>query len=120
MICILISYHNTTTKNKNLIRKLSSSSCFAFDATFCGFTELQCQHCDSCNNKIKLGLGRIKEYPKEPLPSIQFLQMDFDTCVLEQNPECRYVQDSDVEPVDCIECGGHFSQMAQFCGHDPV
>ena len=65
-------------------------------------------------------VGRIKEYPKEPLPSIQFLQMDFDTCVLEQNPECRYVQDSDVEPVDCIECGGHFSQMAQFCGHDPV
>ena len=46
--------------------------------------------------------------------------MDFDTCVLEENPECRYVQDSDVEPVDCVECGGHFSQMAQFCGHDPV
>ena len=45
--------------------------------------------------------------------SIEAIEMDFDTCVLKQHPECLFVQDSNGE-LD------HRTQMGYFCGHDEV
>ena len=57
-------------------------------------------------------VGRAKEYPDLPLPEIDFLRLDFDTCVLENYEECNFNQNS--------SSTNHKSQMAQFCGHDDV
>ena len=45
--------------------------------------------------------------------SIEAIEMDFDTCVLNHHPECLFIQDSNGEM-------DHRSQMGYFCGHDKV
>ena len=60
-------------------------------------------------------MGRIKSFPDEPLPDVDFLRLDFDTCVLENHDECTFSQGT-LPDYDA----GHKSQMAQFCGHAPV
>ena len=60
-------------------------------------------------------VARKITYPDEPLPAIDYLMLDFDSCVITHNEECNFEQDSDSEGVI-----GHKSQVAQFCGHDPV
>ena len=57
-------------------------------------------------------MERIKQFPNEPLPDIDFLRMDFDTCVLENHDECNF------SPGNVPD--GHKSQMVQFCGHTSV
>ena len=59
-----------------------------------------------------------KKYKEEALndkqdSSIEAIEMDFDTCVLKQHPECVFVQDSNGEM-------DHRTQMGYFCGHDEV
>ena len=52
-------------------------------------------------------------FPDEPLPDPAFLRKDFETCVLEGNPECTYLENG----MDTIwETGDHRRQMMQFCG----
>ena len=46
------------------------------------------------------------------MPEQEFLQIDFDTCVLDNLEECDYSQNRSVFH--------HKSQMGQFCGHDDV
>ena len=57
-------------------------------------------------------MERIKQFPNEPLPDIDFLRLDFDTCVLENHDECNF------SPGNVPD--GHKSQMVQFCGHSLV
>ena len=47
-------------------------------------------------------------------PEIDIL-MDFNSCVLEQNEECQYVENSDPN-----DYGGHRSLISHFCGHEEV
>ena len=58
---------------------------------------------------------KLAELTKEEFPMLneETIEMDFDTCVKKQDPECVFDQDSD-GTVD------HRSQMGQFCGHDEV
>ena len=60
-------------------------------------------------------VARKMAFPDEPWPDIEFLKLDFDTCVLTHDEECAFEQDSDPESGK-----GHKSQVAQYCGHDPV
>ena len=57
----------------------------------------------------------LAESTKEEFPTLneEIIDMDFDTCVKKQYPECVFAQDSDGE----ME---HRTQMGQFCGHDEV
>ena len=56
-------------------------------------------------------------FPDEPLPDPEFLRRDFESCVLEGDPECTYIEDSaDTEK----EMGDHRRQMMQYCGQLPV
>jgi len=48
-------------------------------------------------------------------PSKEYLDKDFETCVLEKDPECTYISGTDTEDYP----GDHRSQILQFCGHDP-
>ena len=41
--------------------------------------------------------------------------MDFNSCVLNSNVECQYIQDSDPN-----DYGGHRSLLSHFCGHTEV
>ena len=51
-----------------------------------------------------------REIKKE---DVDWVDMDFDTCVKEQRRECYYGQDSDA-------IKDQRTQMGQFCGHDEV
>ena len=52
-------------------------------------------------------------FPDEPLPDPAFLRRDFESCVLEGDPECSYVENS----LDTAwETGDHRRQMMLFCG----
>ena len=60
---------------------------------------------------------RHRDFPDEPLPDPAFLRKDFSSCVLDGDPECRYVEET--------EAGGpqndakdHRRQMMQFCGQE--
>jgi len=56
-------------------------------------------------------------FPEEPLPDPAFLRRDFESCVLDGDPECTYIDDStDTEK----ETGDHRRQMMQYCGQHPV
>ena len=57
----------------------------------------------------------LAESTKEEFPTLneEIIDMDFDTCVKKQYPECVFAPDSDGE----ME---HRTQMGQFCGHDEV
>merc|ERR1711884_734575 len=52
-------------------------------------------------------------YPDKPLPDPEFLRRDFETCVLDGDPECTYIEDN-VDMV--VETGDHRRQMSVFCG----
>ena len=39
-------------------------------------------------------MSRIMDMPHEPLPDLDSLKKDFDTCVLEKDPECTYIEGS--------------------------
>jgi len=54
------------------------------------------------------------ELPDEPLPDLDTLKKDFDSCVLDGDPECTYI-----EGTHALGFGDHRSQMMAFCGHDP-
>jgi len=58
-------------------------------------------------------VSRIMELPEEPLPDLDTLKKDFDSCVLEGDPECTFI-----EGTDSLGFGDHRSQMMAFCGHD--
>lgn len=60
-------------------------------------------------------VARKMTYPDEPLPDLDYLKLDFDTCVLTHDEECNFQQGIDPEAGT-----GHKSQVAQFCGHDLV
>lgn len=50
--------------------------------------------------------------------TIDFL-LDFDSCVIENHPECTFFQG--INPnYDGSPSGGHKNMMAQFCGHEEV
>ena len=56
-------------------------------------------------------------FPDEPLPDPAFLRRDFETCVLEGDPECSYLENS----IDTAwETGDHRRQMMLFCGQREV
>lgn len=56
---------------------------------------------------------RKKIFPKQyKLPSIPFLKKDFSTCVLENDPECMFIQG------DKQGLGDHRRQVLFFCGQD--
>ena len=56
-------------------------------------------------------------FPDEPLPDPEFLRRDFESCVLDGDPECTYIEDNaDTEK----ETGDHRRQMMQYCGQHPV
>ena len=55
---------------------------------------------------------RAKKYPNSPLPDLDFLMLDFETCVLQNFEECDFTQN--------VHTDNHKSQMAQFCGHEKV
>ena len=57
-------------------------------------------------------VGKAKAYPNRPLPNLDFLQLDFETCVLNEYEECNFNQN--------VSTTNHKSQMAQFCGHEEV
>ena len=54
--------------------------------------------------------SKKREIKKE---DVDWVDMDFDTCVKEQRRECYYGQDSDA-------IKDQRTQMGQFCGHDEV
>lgn len=60
-------------------------------------------------------MERKLAFPDEPLPDPAYLRKDFDTCVLTGDPECQYVEGSNV-----LANTDHRSQMMAFCGHEPV
>ena len=37
-------------------------------------------------------MERAMAFPDEPLPEPEFLRRDFESCVLEGDPECTYTQ----------------------------
>ena len=37
-------------------------------------------------------MSRIMELPDEPLPDLDTLKKDFDSCVLDGDPECTYIE----------------------------
>ena len=52
-------------------------------------------------------------FPNEPLPDPAFLRRDFESCVLEGDPECSYLENS----LDTAwETGDHRRQMMLYCG----
>ena len=55
------------------------------------------------------------EYPDEPLPDLEDLKKDFDSCVLAGDPECTFAPGSNV-----LGYKDHRSQMMAFCGHEPI
>ena len=56
-------------------------------------------------------------FPDEPLPDPAFLRRDFESCVLEGDPECSYLENS----IDTAwETGDHRRQMMLFCGQREV
>ena len=57
-------------------------------------------------------VGKAIQFPKKKLPSIDFLQKTFDSCVLEGQDECNFKQN--------VSTKDHYNQMAHFCGHDDV
>ena len=60
---------------------------------------------------------RALAFPDEPWPDPAFLRRDFESCVVEGDPECSYVQGG----VDsAAETGDHRRQMMQFCGQHPL
>ena len=58
-------------------------------------------------------MERKLAFPNEPLPDPAFLRRDFETCVLEGDPECTYLENS---LNTAQETGDHRRQMMQFCG----
>ena len=56
-------------------------------------------------------------FPHEPLPDPAFLRRDFESCVLEGDPECSYLEDN----LDTAwETGDHRRQMMLYCGQTEV
>ena len=56
-------------------------------------------------------------FPDEPLPDPEFLRRDFESCVLDGDPECTYIEDNgDTEK----EMDDHRRQMMQYCGQHQV
>merc|ERR1719474_783183 len=58
---------------------------------------------------------RIKAFPDEPLPDPEFLRKDYETCVLEGDPECSYIKGS-ISPE--TETGDHRRQVMNYCGQE--
>ncbi|XP_026473237.1 heparan sulfate 2-O-sulfotransferase pipe [Ctenocephalides felis] len=56
---------------------------------------------------------RKQAFPDLPLPDPAWLKKDFETCVLHEDRECRYVEGETHEGI-----GDHRRQSLFFCGHD--
>lgn len=56
---------------------------------------------------------RKKAFPDLPLPDPNWLRKDFESCVLNSDPECIYNQGVQREGI-----GDHRRQTLFFCGHD--
>ncbi|XP_065079844.1 heparan sulfate 2-O-sulfotransferase pipe [Ochlerotatus camptorhynchus] len=56
---------------------------------------------------------RKQAFPDLPLPDPRWLKKDFETCVLQGDPECTYAQGAIHEGI-----GDHRRQTLFFCGHD--
>ncbi|XP_035784731.1 heparan sulfate 2-O-sulfotransferase pipe-like isoform X2 [Anopheles albimanus] len=56
---------------------------------------------------------RKQAFPDLPLPDPRWLKKDFETCVLQGDPECTYTQNVVHEGI-----GDHRRQTLFFCGHD--
>ncbi|XP_055609660.1 heparan sulfate 2-O-sulfotransferase pipe [Uranotaenia lowii] len=56
---------------------------------------------------------RKQAFPDLPLPDPRWLKKDFETCVLQGDPECTYAQNAVHEGI-----GDHRRQSLFFCGHE--
>ncbi len=63
---------------------------------------------------------RLREAAKNSdnfeMPEFEYLEKDYNECVLSGDPECQYITNTDVED----EPGDHRSQIVHFCGHEPI